>query len=771
MTDIETLIDLIENNDTLGLFKRFGLQDGQARALAGRLLPLAREMVDQGRQEAEPVLRFMAGLDLPIPLGAEIERLLGEAQGQASGLSFPTPEPPSDPRLEPIRQDLAGFAERNDLIGWLNLLQSGLARISQLGLTEQVAGLTLNAFRAKAAPMETRLQANLELLKVNDPRFLNVLERDPADRRPAPTVFRLDDFIFLVHGPSLLFAPVTGWRESVDEAAWRPHEKPVLIMECLDFPRFFGLVTCARQDFAEWRQKETHVFLNPAQMMDWLRVVSLKGAFGMGRALRFFDINNIEEEYLSQHVAAEFGFWMDDIQRQAKIFNLGEAASIAHNRLLDELASRHTPRSLARIGPKFRAGKLRILGLGSPSSTYIQHNLRQLMTSFSELGCETILTPDRPNQVFGRPMEHLANVLDFDPDLVMVINRDRTGNSWVPEHLPGIWFMQDWSDAFLGIDGSDWVRKGDFIFGFHQRFKNDFDKSFKHKNKKMHLLPVCADEKLYYPVETDYRYDVSYISHAPVSTWMVPFFEAEDPVDHLCRVLSTIEGDEAKARAVGLVAYLVTPVPEIPELFWCRWTEIAPLMTDLYRKAGFVVDPEEIAGMIHRDALLTEQHAVIKVRTLQHLTRNGIHVHLFGRDWEKLPSLAPYTHGPVANGQELNLITNQTRINLNITSIGALSTRAVEIMLARSFMLTTRKVPGGHDLPEALPLSGYLEEGTEVIWCDDEADLAAKIRYYLDHPEERRELAHRAHQVALERLTTKAVAREIIETVLGEIGD
>lgn len=101
---------------------------------------------------------------------------------------------------------------------------------------------------------------------------------------------------------------------------------------------------------------------------------------------------------------------------------------------------------------------------------------------------------------------------------------------------------------------------------------------------------------------------------------------------------------------------------------------------------------------------------------------------------EKHPELGVRECGFADYEKEMPQIFKSGKINLNITlrSIRTgIPLRVMDILGAGGFCLTNYQ-------PE---LEEYFENGTDIVWYEDIDDLEAKCRYYLEHEDERRQIA------------------------------
>ena len=125
-------------------------------------------------------------------------------------------------------------------------------------------------------------------------------------------------------------------------------------------------------------------------------------------------------------------------------------------------------------------------------------------------------------------------------------------------------------------------------------------------------------------------------------------------------------------------------------------------------------------------------------RWIEQLQRRGIDVECFGHGWPR---------GPVAT-EEIPRIMRESVISLNFGDSG-LQFSGLKPYRSRQIKARVFEVPGagGFLLTENSPdLARYYRPGEEVVAFNSVDDLAAKIRHYLAHGEERDRIALAGHQ-------------------------
>lgn len=103
-------------------------------------------------------------------------------------------------------------------------------------------------------------------------------------------------------------------------------------------------------------------------------------------------------------------------------------------------------------------------------------------------------------------------------------------------------------------------------------------------------------------------------------------------------------------------------------------------------------------------------------------------------DDENADFVLAHNMGPVRYWDESPVVFYASKINLNFTIRNIRSgipLRVWDILAAGGFCITNFQ-------PE---LVMYFKNGEDLVWFEDEADLVRKVRYYLEHDEERRRIA------------------------------
>lgn len=142
-----------------------------------------------------------------------------------------------------------------------------------------------------------------------------------------------------------------------------------------------------------------------------------------------------------------------------------------------------------------------------------------------------------------------------------------------------------------------------------------------------------------------------------------------------------------------------------------------------------------------------------RIEMLREVVFAGFNLHIFGNSkesWER--DGLPNVHGP-AFDIELAKVISESKIVLGISNTycpGYWSIRAAQVMLSGGFIIE-KYVPG---------MEKELKDGVEY-WSDHE-ELIEKIRYYLEHEEERNAISMKGYQIATNNSTNQQRCKELI---------
>lgn len=115
--------------------------------------------------------------------------------------------------------------------------------------------------------------------------------------------------------------------------------------------------------------------------------------------------------------------------------------------------------------------------------------------------------------------------------------------------------------------------------------------------------------------------------------------------------------------------------------------------------------------------------------------------------------------GYADNKKEMPLIFSRSKINLNITSKSiesGIPLRVLEVLACGGFCITNYQ----------LEVAEFLLDGEEIVMYTNLQDLREKLRYYLEHEEERAQIALNGQKAVRERFSLEERIRDML-TVIG----
>lgn len=180
----------------------------------------------------------------------------------------------------------------------------------------------------------------------------------------------------------------------------------------------------------------------------------------------------------------------------------------------------------------------------------------------------------------------------------------------------------------------------------------------------------------------------------------------------------------------------------------------------------FATDPEiyrpEPAAEFKYDVSFVGRWSPEREEVLRALAANGIATDVFGDDgWTRAVGSAIRYHGIACNRRDCPLIYARSKINLNLSSrqqITSLPVRVFDVLAAGGFLLTDHRED----------LDRLFVPGRDLIVFDDVGDLARKIRFHLERPEERSRIARQGREIVSQRHTFDRVLPSLLERALAD---
>ena len=148
-----------------------------------------------------------------------------------------------------------------------------------------------------------------------------------------------------------------------------------------------------------------------------------------------------------------------------------------------------------------------------------------------------------------------------------------------------------------------------------------------------------------------------------------------------------------------------------------------------------------------------------RILYIRFLIKSGIKVSVFGRGWDRYADIRPYWGGYLIH-KEMIMVIARSKINLNFLWTSAekerctIKGRTLELAASQAFQLS-------NDTDEFINY-GFIN-GENIALFEQQQSMVDKIRYYLQHSNERKVIALHAYEHVLKHHTWKQRFHEVFE--------
>ncbi|MCK5114443.1 MAG: glycosyltransferase, partial [Phycisphaerae bacterium] len=400
----------------------------------------------------------------------------------------------------------------------------------------------------------------------------------------------------------------------------------------------------------------------------------------------------------------------------------------------------------------------RIFLITSRWTTFLKHCAADFYNAFERLGCQCHMFMEENDVQVTLYVAYLKILKEFKPDAIMLFSHSRPSAKYFPRELPIIGYMQDKCCDIWDLPDDDLrghVTEQDLLVCLQA----DFQEYFRQRQipaAQTFVMPIPADKKMFYSLEADdellkkYSCDISYVKHGHADT------------DKLLEQWLQRSGITNKSDQLQILFmnFLLDIYEEIISDLSRPWDEL-----ELHRRAD-----EQIAKYVNPGSYHNLHRNITKFAEMvlpachrryymEGLSEGKMSFRLYGGQWSEDRFFGKYAAGPVERGAELNAVYNFSKINLHLQSYITMHQRLAECGLAGGFMMVA-------ELPEEQdrsPAKLYFEPDKEIVLFTSKEDLVDKCRYYLEHEDERCQIAANMRRRALQEQTAEAGARKVLE--------
>jgi hypothetical protein len=470
----------------------------------------------------------------------------------------------------------------------------------------------------------------------------------------------------------------------------------------------------------------------------------------------------------------------------------------------------------AELLKRFESGRLKILGITSRFTTFLQYSMRDWQAGMRQLGHETRLLIEDVDHEILNSLSYAQACAEFQPDLIVIIDHYRREFTGLPEQIPCVMWIQDQlPNIYCDKAGQDQGRL-DYTIGYGKT-----DCVLKHGYPADRFMPamVGVNEKRFAPRRLTpseierFACDVSFVSHCTAPADVVVQQAVEQQTDaRTKRLLKDVYDRLVSRHAAG--EPLVTP------------RHVKDVIAEVAGSGG--------TGGVQVDAMAEFFHLRVVNPLFRHMALSwlldlGLDVRLYGRGWEQHPQYQRYARGVADNQADLCTIYQASRINLQITPYSSAHQRLFEGLSAGGFFLlrhtmgdtATRLMKEVWDWCEpngvaseaeltarapqelrdkfvlAVTTAGanvhqgdrfdwirhartLAEDGfshcASTLWGEDfdrvafrsKQELHERIAHYLGKADERRDVASRMRQRVLERMSYTTTTRRMLDFITAD---
>ncbi len=386
------------------------------------------------------------------------------------------------------------------------------------------------------------------------------------------------------------------------------------------------------------------------------------------------------------------------------------------------LAGRSEPEEIAGRFAERHDRPLKILGITSRFTTFLQYSMRDIEATARARGHEFLLLiePHDHTPLLRRDYI-LSRIREAMPDLILVLDHNRKEYESTYDYpIPYCNWIQDDLPHLFGPGAGTGLHPYDLVVGLigNSRLR---ESGYPPEQCRYLPMPVSTDKFSNEPVSASERAahacDVSFVSHLHYTREEVlreALAQVEQPeLRRLMEAQYERLGDEIAAGDVS-----------------GTFLQTVERIRLLARELGFEIDRSN-ANRFRQ--LFTDRiiNAYYREQVLQWTSDMGLNLHIYGKGWERHPTLAKHARGPADHGHQLRCIYQASTFNIQAVPSGAIHQRLIEGLSAGGFFLI-RRTPSDDvaALQESIRdrcIALGLQDTTE-LWNTSDANLAADVR-------------------------------------------
>ncbi|MCS7033222.1 MAG: glycosyltransferase, partial [Phycisphaerae bacterium] len=457
------------------------------------------------------------------------------------------------------------------------------------------------------------------------------------------------------------------WKLKV-QAAGAPGHRPPLFLLCRELESLWLVL-----HLHDWKELLTD-----------RRVLLFVGEDAVAQLQRFLE-ENPGVPWPRVAVTVDPAVWPEGTSLDSVLASLAADAAARREELSRQIEALYRGFTPQQWAEKLRTSPLRVLGITSLYTTFLQHSMRDWLAAMESLGHQTRLLIERYDHERPDAITMLTAVAEFRPDLLLMIDHYRGEFPFLPQMIPCVMWVQDRLPTIFRPEAGAAQGAMDYVMGYGRR---DCVTDFGYPPTRFLETPVGVNEARFAPPPTGAdtqpagRFDVS-----------------------PCQQISFVSHASTPPRKL-VDEMIAQQPPTMRGLF----DSIYQQLEQIYRRGEFVTQEYFLGQIVDRAiaqtrvTVLTPQalfdfvaqklnNAFFRHQALQWLVEAGYELALYGNGWEAHPKFSRFARGPADNQTQLAEIYRRSAINLQITPFGSAHQRLFEGLCAGGFFLL-RKVTG-----------------------------------------------------------------------------
>jgi len=437
-----------------------------------------------------------------------------------------------------------------------------------------------------------------------------------------------------------------------------------------------------------------------------------------------------------------------------KVQNILSAISMKRNSLyskqLGEIKEYYADEvNIKTIDKQVAQKELRILFITTLFSTAVQYHTRDIAKACIEAGYDVCVSKEK-SPISTNSFDTATIIWEMKPNVTFIIDWYRTTGYNLIKSPYHVCWIQDLLPRLYDSAMINKLHNRDLVMYLFGRLGN-FYNLYKGKNTMEGF--VSANEQVYKPYEmsedeeTRYACDICLVCHdSDMAGKIKQYFPSDSWADTALRKLTMRYYEDAIEDKIIYTkdAYLNYGKMKLRRIVGSMSNEMQ--INQLAVKWSESMFPI-ISLPLYRNVIATW------------LVKSGFsNIKLWGSGWLNT-EYRQYAMGAAENGEVLSKIIQSSKIVIGNNVVYTSTARVFETMLSGAFYLSNFIPPPD----DPLPITKHLVEDKEIVVFKNRNDLLNKVKYYLEHENERRKIAQAGRRACLERMTYSSLVSRLAE--------